>query len=148
MEFDVDFGKSPGFGLVDARGLRFRMVLAVELDTPTGRPRAPKSAFLGIAGLDAKDFKIDIFGFLTLQTARLQITRARLLQGSESPAQHPPDAGAILAEKIQFSILGWSPLPADSELDLLLLHSTQPAPQRKGMLAYYSGAVGGFFKLY
>lgn len=148
MEFDVDFGKSPGFGLVDARGLRFRMVLAVELDTPAGAPRAPKNAFLGIAGLDAKDFKIDMFGFLTLQTARLQITRARLLQDSEIPAQHPPDAGAILAEKIQFSILGWSPLPADSELDLLLLHSTQPAPQRKGMLAYYNGAVGGFFKLY
>ncbi|MER9255364.1 hypothetical protein NKI59_26885 [Mesorhizobium sp. M0598] len=153
MKFDVDFGKSPSFGLVDARGLRFSMALAVKVEN-----NAPTAAYLGISGLDAKDLKLDLFGFLTLEVEELRISPAQLLQGTERPAPSKVNAGAILAEDLKLRIFNWSPTPPGSRLDLLMLHPTRDPGgsvednRRKGLLAYYDASMhppsGGFFELY
>jgi hypothetical protein len=125
----------PGFGLVDARGLRFRLVLALKIrDGAT-----PEAAYLGISGLDARDLKIDLFRLLTLEMEELRISPAKLIAKDENPTNHPVDAGAILAEQIKLKILNWSPVPKSARFDLLFLHPTanQASPDRKGMLAVY-----------
>lgn len=151
MELDADFGKAPGFGLVDARGLRFSMALALKL-----KNSKVDTAGLGIAGLDAKDLTLNLFGFLKLQIDQLRISEAKLLQGNEPAANHPPDAGAIIAKNIQLKIFNWSPAPNDSTFDLLLLNPTRDPSgatndRKKGMLAFYDAentTQNGFFKLF
>jgi hypothetical protein len=152
VEFDADFGKLPAFGLVDARGLRFQLALALKIrDGATA-----EGAYLGIAGLDARDLKIDLFRLLTLEIEELRISPAKLIAKGENSATQPVNAGAILAEKVQLKILNWSPLPEGASLDLLLLHPTrdQPAPGSKGMLVGYEAPPTGgtdsdkFFRLH
>jgi hypothetical protein len=157
IEFEADFGKLPGFGLVDARGLRFRLALALKISNGA----AVDGAYLGISGLDARDLRIDLFRLLTLEMEHLRISPAKLIAKGENPTAHKPDAGAILAEGIKLKILNWSPVPDRARFDLLLLHPTarQAAPQRKGMLAVYDaqaapdpgggqGDDGKFFQLF
>lgn len=158
IELDADFGKLPGFGLIDARGLRFRLVLALKI---SGGMTAD-AAYLGISGLDARELKIDLFRLLTLEMDQLRISPAKLIAKGEDPARHPIDAGAILAEQIKLKILNWSPVPESARFDLLFLHPTanQGSSHRKGMLAVYDanavpdgGSSGGsqdgkFFQIF
>ncbi|MER9375486.1 hypothetical protein [Mesorhizobium sp. M0491] len=153
MDFHVDFGKSPSFGLVDARGLSFNMALAARI--AGGRADA---AYLGIRGLDGRDVSLNIFGVLRIDIARLLISPAYLVKANTRRLPPNPNAGAILAEDLKLRIFNWSPTPAGSKLDLLMLHPTRDPKAsdqqnlRKGLVAYYDskthGGGGGFFKLY
>ncbi|MGO4441009.1 hypothetical protein [Rhizobium sp. RAF56] len=153
MDFHVDFGKSPSFGLVDARGLSFNMALAARI---TGDHA--DAAYLGIRGLDGRDVSLNIFGVLRIDIEKLLISPAYLVKANTRRLPPNPNAGAIVAEKLTLRIFNWSPLPAGSELDFLMLHPTRDpkAPDeqnlRKGLVAYYDskarGDGGGFFKLY
>ncbi|MGJ4963386.1 hypothetical protein [Bradyrhizobium sp. HKCCYLRH3061] len=152
MDLHVDFGKSPSFGLIDARGLSFNLSLAVRVAGGTA-----DDAYLGISGLDGRDISLNIFGFLRIDIAKLRISPAYLVKtGARLPAN--PNAGSILAEDLKLRIFNWSPTPPGSRLDLLLLHPTRdPGASdqqnlRKGLVAYYDshthGGSGGFFQLY
>jgi hypothetical protein len=148
VELDVDFGKLPSFGAVDARGLRFQMVLAFQMDSQGNKP---VSAHLGISGLDAKSLKVDLFRILTLEVSELLISQAKLVKTGDDPSAAKANAGAIMAKDARLKILNWDVLKG-AELDLLYLHPLQDSQptNRKGLLAYYDahGAGGGFFKVF
>jgi hypothetical protein len=132
---EFDFGKNPQFGLIDARGLRFRTIFAATIENGS----AAKSVELGMGGLDARDLKVSLFGVLSLEMERLRILPAELEnKGATSKA------GAILAENLSLKIFNWSPLPKGTRFDLMMLHPNDPgkrSDRRKGLLAFYDAEV-------
>jgi hypothetical protein len=127
MRCTIDFGKLPKFGGTQLSDLHFELLLGVILDGSA----VPKVA-LGVSSLEARDIVLDLFGVLKLEVQDLSL--GRFLSGPSATEQ----VTALMAKNVRLTILGWSPTPSGSELDLIF---AQRPPDNQAALLWYSAAA-------
>lgn len=144
LDFRLDFGKIPRFGTeigdVQAGDLDFRGVIGVQWQHGDN----PKASF-GLRRLEARDIRIQLFWYLTLEIEKLSVAPWI----AQLPGKPEAEVGAILAKDVGLKILDWSLLPPQSKLSAMLLQPRDLDSQQKGFLAWYQNesAGGGFFHL-
>ena len=124
MRCTIDFGKLPKFGGTQLSDLHFELLLGIVLDGTA----LPKVA-LGVSSLEARDIVLDLFGILKLEVQDLIL--GRFLSGPTGTDQ----ITSLMATNVKLTILGWSPTPSGSELDLIL---AQRPPDNQAALVWYS----------
>jgi len=148
FKLDVQMGKLPSLGGVNAKDLRLEGVIGIKVknSVPNGKP------FFGLTGLSAKEISIDLFRFISIYINELLVRNAKI-----GVAPNETKVTFIGAKKIDLKILDWSPLGKNADFSLAFFHNDPKdaveagKSPRTGMIAAYSNKNGtdiGIIKLY
>ncbi|MBB1287023.1 hypothetical protein HRH25_21750 [Flavisolibacter sp. BT320] len=150
LKLDVQLGKLPSLGGVNAKDLKFEGVVGIKVKNSKPDPGKP---FFGLTGLSAKEISIDLFRFISIYINELLIRNATI-----GKAANKTNVTFMGAKKIDLKILDWSPLGKNSNFSLAFFHNRPQigsieakSSPKTAMIAAYSkksGADLGIIRLY
>lgn len=154
----VDMGSLPGFGAVEAEGLKLEVVVGIRR---TGDGPLAYVPSVGISKVGADRLTIDLFRLFKLELEDLQFGNFGLVgKGGDFNDTPKDEISAFIFKSIRMRLLGWEPLKDRDVLQLMMIHgdpkSTDDTPtgrrrESKGMMTFLNkdgGADLGFMKLY
>ncbi len=147
MELSVDFGKLPEFGGSNLEGLKFKLGLAIDWNLE--QRRIDKVA-LGIAGLEAKEIRIEFFRLMSLALHEFRLGKFDSKKNPDSDHSPTEQVTGLVVGDLDFKILDWEPLGEDEQLELMFLQPNDKNNSNRGMLAHFSSKERSkdFFRLF